>query len=125
MKVQVNVLVNLEIDPANYLEEDEVLVGSPEYDNDEEGKDALTEEMVVDRFRDQIDDGSLPMDDLLEQAIDYTITAKIATDGSQLWTELLQPSEVVFMNSFIEQIPEGHGVRDTFVSILQKLAVAQ
>ena len=125
MKVQVNVLVNLEINPANYLEEDEVLVGSPEYEHDEDGKDALTDEMVVDRLRDQVDDGSLSMDDLIEQSSDYTVTAKVATDNSRLWTELLQPSEVVLMNSFIEQIPEAHGVRDTFINMLQKLAVAQ
>lgn len=78
MKVQVNVLINTEINPENFLEEDEVFVGSEEYENDEEGLDAVTEEMVMERYRDQIDEGSESLDELLQNCKDYTVTVKLA-----------------------------------------------
>lgn len=78
MKVQVNVLINTEINPEDFLEEDEVLVGSEEYENDEEGLDAVTEEMVMERYRDQIDEGSESLDELLQNCEDYTVTVKLA-----------------------------------------------
>lgn len=78
MKVQVNVLINMEINPEDFLEEDEVLVDSEEYENDEEGLDAVTEEMVMERYCDQIDDGSESLDELLQNCEDYTVTVKIA-----------------------------------------------
>lgn len=126
MKVQLNILMNHEILPLDYLEEDEVLHGSPEAENDEEGLDVVIEEQIVERFRDQVD-GSLSLDDLIESSSDYTITAKIVDESSSssVWTEKLLPSEVVLMNSIIEQIPNNMGVRDVFVGILQKLAEAQ
>lgn len=126
MKVQLNILMNREVLPLDYLEEDEVLQGSPEAENDEEGLDVVTEEDIVERFRDQVDEGSLSLDDLLESSDDYTITAKITDESgrSSVWTEKLLPSEVVLMNSFIEQVPEDHGVRDAFINCLQKLAEA-
>lgn len=127
MKVQVNVLINTEINPEDFLEEDEVLVGSEEYENDEEGLDAVTEEMVMERYRDQIDEGSESLDDLLQTCDDYTVTVSVADeDGkSHLWTEKLSESQVAFMNSLIEQIPVQFGAREAFVNTLQKLAEAR
>jgi hypothetical protein len=40
----------------------------------------------------------------------------------KLWTELLLPSQVAYMNSIIEQVPTEHGARDAFVNCLQGLA---
>lgn len=125
MKVQVNLLINQDVDLREFLEDDEVLVGSPEYDNDDEGKDALTEAQLLERYRDQLDDGSLSFDDLIEQSSDYTLTAELVREGSHLWTQKLLPSEVSFVNSIVDQIPEANGAREVFASILQKLAVAR
>lgn len=38
------------------------------------------------------------------------------------WTEALQPSEVVFMNDIIAQVPEAMGARSAFITCLQNLA---
>lgn len=38
------------------------------------------------------------------------------------WTEKLAPSQVSFVNSIVEQIPENHGARASFVEMLQQLA---
>jgi hypothetical protein len=38
------------------------------------------------------------------------------------WTEYLEPLEVTFMNSIIEQVPTAMGARDAFVTCLQGLA---
>lgn len=126
MKVQVNVLINKEIDLVNFLEEDEVLVGSKEYENDQEGLDPVTPEMIMERYRDWIDEGSESLNDLLQNCDDYTITVSVADeDGkSHLWTEKLSESQVALMNSLIEQIPVQFGAREAFVNILQKLAEA-
>jgi hypothetical protein len=125
VKVQVNLLVNLDVDLKDFLEDDEVLVGSPEYDNDDEGLDALTEEQLLERYREQLHDGNLSFDDLIEQSSNYSIITELVYEGSHLWTEKLLPSEVSFVNSIVDQIPEANGTREAFVSILQKLAVAR
>lgn len=40
----------------------------------------------------------------------------------KVWTELLTPGEVNYVNSIVEQIPEEHCARDSFVGCLQSLA---
>lgn len=41
---------------------------------------------------------------------------------SKPWTEKLTPSQVTFMNSFIEQVPEQYGARQAVIDCLQNLA---
>lgn len=83
MKVQVNVLINKEINPLDFLEEDEVLVGSEEYENDQEGLDPVTPEMIMEQYRDWIDEGSESLDDLLQNCDDYTVTVTASTSEAR------------------------------------------
>lgn len=58
MKLQVTMLVNVDLDPKDYAQEDEV----------------LTDEEFMERVQLKVDDGNLSMDDLIEQGTDYTVT---------------------------------------------------
>ena len=40
---------------------------------------------------------------------------------SKVWTEVLAPSQVVFMNGIIGQVPEAIGARAAFIDCLQTL----
>jgi actin-related protein len=57
MKVQVTLLVNVEVNRSDYVHE--------QTDSDED---------VRMHLRDLIDNGDLSMDDLMEQSTDYTVT---------------------------------------------------
>ena len=39
-----------------------------------------------------------------------------------VWTELLRDSQIAFLNSIIDQVPQEMGARDAFITILQDLA---
>lgn len=40
---------------------------------------------------------------------------------SKIWTEVLAPSQVAFMNGIIKQVPEAMGARAAFIDCLQSL----
>lgn len=79
MRLQVKLIANLEVDLAEYLEEDEVLDGTPQAANPDNECDVFTEMDLIGRVRDQIDDGEFSMDDVMEQAGDYTVTVEPST----------------------------------------------
>lgn len=56
MKVQVSIILNVDIDRSQYVHV--------------EGE---TDEGVMENLRDEIDSGELSMDDLMEQSTDYTV----------------------------------------------------
>jgi len=127
MRLQVKLIANLEVDLAEYLGEDEVLDGTPQAAGSDNDCDIFTETDLIERVRDQIDDGTFSMDDVMEQAQDYTVTvepsavAELAKD----WTAHVIPSEAAFVKSIVDQIPEVFGARERFYEVLQKLAGAQ
>lgn len=127
MRLQVKLIANLEVDLAQYLEEDEVLDGTPEAADPDNECDVFTETDLIERVRDQIDDGSFAMDDVMEQAGDYTVTVEPSAlaELTNDWTARVMPSEVAFVKSIVDQIPEVFGARERFYEVLQKLAGAQ
>lgn len=126
MKLKLTVTINADVDLNDFLEEDERLenVVTSEEDDD---LTAVSEADLMQRFSDSVDEGNTSVDDLFESCIDYTVTVAPFSESSTspVWTEKLAQSEVMFMNSFIEQIPERYGVREKFVELLQKLAEVQ
>lgn len=58
MKVQLTILINVDIDREDFVEENEI----------------LTDEEVMDRFRDKVDEGNEDLEGLIDKASDYTVT---------------------------------------------------
>lgn len=124
MKLKLTVTINSDIDLNDFLEEDERIENVVTNDDDVD-KQAVSEADLMARFKDSVDEGNTSVDDLFESCIDYTVdVVPMSESTSQVWTEKLIQSEVMFMNSFIEQIPEKFGAREKFVELLQKLAEA-
>ena len=57
MKVQITLLMNVDIDPANF-----------------ECSESATPSEILETVRDFIDDGNISADDLMERSMDYTVT---------------------------------------------------
>lgn len=124
MKLKLTVTINSDVDLNDFLEEDERLENELASTDDEDSI-AVPEADLMERFRESVDEGNTSVDDLFESCIDYTVeVAPISDSPSPVWTEKLLQSEVSFVNSIIEQIPEDLGARERFVECLQKLAEA-
>jgi hypothetical protein len=104
MKVRAHIVITTEINREDFIEDDE----------------DLTDADVMERFGEQIDDGSLSMDDLgMNDASEIDIRVLPAIDGQPHWRNALSHGEVALIDEMVPQIPEQ--VRDVFIGILAKL----
>lgn len=60
MKVQITLLLNVEVNRSDYIHEE-----------------TDTDDYILEHLRDRINGGDLSMDDLIEQSADYTVTVTV------------------------------------------------
>lgn len=79
-RVQITILINKDFELEDFLEEGEHFDDGNDFDPDDEDVSMVTRSDIIERIRDQIDDGDMAFEDLIDGANDYTITAAEAQD---------------------------------------------
>lgn len=117
LKVVATMFVKVELE--DFLEEDEALDGA-----DDEESTIVSEDDLLGRYREQIDDGDMPLDDVLEQSTSYDIAVVRESSESEApdWRTKVPASSAEFVQSIVDQIPETLGARERFVEILNTIA---